>query len=155
MSKLKEFDFFYGAVLSTLLNKGICPMLVEGNDDRRIYDLTTDKGDFRLFLKYRSLPNQTKKDGYLSWQFSLSPDDKNELMRFSASSKLLSLGLICGNNDMNKSEYAVLHMDEIQQLIVQEKNSFTISRLKGEKAYRLHIGGGRDQAILIKSARLY
>lgn len=42
MSKLKEADFCYGAVLSTLFNNGICPMLIEGGNDRQVYEFTTD-----------------------------------------------------------------------------------------------------------------
>jgi drug/metabolite transporter (DMT)-like permease len=35
------------AVLSMLFNKHINPALLESNDDRLIYDLTTNKGDLR------------------------------------------------------------------------------------------------------------
>ena len=38
MSILKEADFYYGAVLSTLINRGICPALVESG----IVDFTDD-----------------------------------------------------------------------------------------------------------------
>ena len=53
MSILKEADFYYGAVLSTLINRGICPALVESGKDRQIYDFVTNKKEFRLFVKYR------------------------------------------------------------------------------------------------------
>ena len=43
MSILKEADFYYGAVLSTLINRGICPALVESGKDRQIYDFVTNK----------------------------------------------------------------------------------------------------------------
>lgn len=43
MSTLKEADFYYGAVLSTLINKGICPALIEKGKDRQIYSFTTNK----------------------------------------------------------------------------------------------------------------
>ena len=43
MSILKEADFYYGAVLSTLINRGICPALVESGEDRQIYDFVTNK----------------------------------------------------------------------------------------------------------------
>ena len=60
MSILKEADFYYGAVLSTLINRGICPALVESGKDRQIYDFVTNKKEFRLFVKYRSRPINTK-----------------------------------------------------------------------------------------------
>ena len=61
MSILKEADFYYGAVLSTLINRGICPALVESGKDRQIYDFVTNKKEFRLFVKYRSKPINTLK----------------------------------------------------------------------------------------------
>lgn len=61
MSILKEADFYYGAVLSTLINRGICPALVESGKDRQIYDFMTNKKEFRLFVKYRSRPLNTKR----------------------------------------------------------------------------------------------
>ncbi|MDI3476620.1 MAG: hypothetical protein PWQ59_145 [Thermoanaerobacterium sp.] len=51
MSKLKVADFYYGAVLSMLFTRGIVPALVECNNDRQVYDFTTDNADFRLFIK--------------------------------------------------------------------------------------------------------
>ena len=61
MSMLKEADFYYGAILSTLLNHNICPALIEGGTDRQVYDFTTDHKDFRLFVKYRSAPVTKQK----------------------------------------------------------------------------------------------
>ena len=72
MAKLLESDFYYGAILSTLLNNGICPMLIEGGTDRQVYDFTTNDKEFRLFTKYRSAPINTKTEGYSSWQFIFS-----------------------------------------------------------------------------------
>lgn len=82
MSILKEADFYYGAVLSTLINRGICPALVESGKDRQIYDFVTNKKEFRLFVKYRSKPINTKTPEYSSWQFHFSDDGKRELTLF-------------------------------------------------------------------------
>ena len=155
MSILKEADFYYGAVLSTLINRGICPALVEGGTDRQIYDFMTDRKTFRLFVKYRSEPIETKSPEYSSWQFRFSDDDKRELTQFLSESNHLSVGLICGNDKLSTSEYAVLHKEEIEYLFAEQKETFTISRKKRERAFRISIGGGRDNAIQIPSNRLY
>ncbi|MPM28469.1 hypothetical protein SDC9_74995 [bioreactor metagenome] len=155
MSKLKEADFYYGAVLSTLINNGICPMLIEGGNDRQVYEFTTDQGDFRLFLKYRSCASETKRDEYLSWQFTFSTSDIQEIIEYLKQEKSLSLGLICGSEDTGESEYAVLQKDDIQQVFDAQKRSLTISRQKGEKAYRVSMGGGRENALQLKFSRLY
>lgn len=155
MSKLKETDFYYGAVLSTLFNNGICPMLIEGGNDRQVYDFTTDYEDFRLFVKYRSTGRQGAKDGYMSWQFSLTDQDIKELKQYVDDDRHLSLGLICGDQPLNKSQYAVLHKEEIKKVLAANKESLTLSRKKGERAFRLSLGGGRDSSERIPSNRLF
>ena len=44
--------------------------------------------------------------------------------------------------------------DETQQLIKLGKDSITISRKKGEHAYRIPIGGGRGNAMQVKAGRI-
>ena len=155
MSNMKEADFYYGAVLSTLFNNGICPMLIEGGNDRQVYDFTTNSKDFRLFVKYRSKGREGAKDGYMSWQFIFSDQDISELKQYVKDDRHLSLGLVCGDEHLNKSQYAVLHKEEILKILGAGKDSLSLSRKKGERAFRLSLGGGRDNAELIKSNRLY
>ena len=155
MSKLKEADYYYGAVLSTLLNHDICPALIEGGKDRQIYDFTTDHKDFRLFLKYRSIPNVEGQD-YTSWQFVFSDEDIAKLTEYMKMDLELSIGLVCGRKALPESEYAVLHKDDIQKIFFDEgKKSLTIGRKKGEHAFRISVGGGRDNAHKIKANTLY
>lgn len=155
MAQLKEADFFYGAVLSTLLNNKITPMIIEGGNDRQVYDFTTDSKNFRLFVKYRSNPTETKAADYYSWQFVFTPKDIAELTAYLKMDKEISLGLVCGNPLSGESKYAVLHSEDIRRLFAKSKLSLTISIKKGEHAFRVSIGGGRDNAIKVKSNRLY
>lgn len=155
MAKLKEADFYYGAVLSALFNNGICPMLIEGGADRQVYDFTADHAEFRLFVKYRSIPIGTKTDGYESWQFNFSANDLQELTQYISEKQHLSLGLVCGMEQFNESEFAVLHKEDIQKILDAGKSSLTISRRAGERAFRVAMGGGRDQAMQIKANRWY
>lgn len=156
MARLKEADFYYGAILSTLINNNICPVLIEGDGDRQVYEFTTDDGDFRLFVKYRSTPTNTLTEGYSSWQFNFSDDDYEELMEYLGDDKHLSLGLVCGDVRLNESEYAVLNKEEIQELFNAGKHSFTISRKTGERAFRVPVeGSSRENAMRIPSNRLY
>jgi hypothetical protein len=156
MSKLKEADFYYGAVLSNLLNNHICPALIEGGTDRQIYDFTTDNTEFKLFVKYRSEPIKTKTVNYLSWQFAFSDSDIRELSDYYSQNMNVSLGLVCGDVPMRQSQYAVLHKNELKEQLLQSgKKSITLSIKKGERAFRLSVGGGREKAIQIPSNRLY
>lgn len=154
MSMLKEADFYYGAILSTLLNHNICPALIEGGTDRQVYDFTTDHKDFRLFVKYRSAPGTKTKD-YNSWQFVFSDSDIQELKDYMALDLELSVGLVCGQEPLHQSEYAVLHKDIVEKIFAEGKKSITISRKKGEKAFRISVGGGRNNALMVKANALY
>ena len=67
MSKIKVSAFYCGAVLSMLFNSHISPALVESDDDRQVYDLTTNKGNYRLYIKYRKDKQKNKNTIYNSW----------------------------------------------------------------------------------------
>ncbi len=153
--RLKMADFYYGAVLSSLFNAGIRPALIEGGESRRVYEFTTDQGDFRLFVKYRSNPLDNTKVNYTSWQFVFSDDEVKELRKYVEDKKHLSVALVCGCEHMRLSELAVLHKEEVQKILGAGKNSITISRRKGEKAFRVSVGGGRSDALQVKANRLY
>jgi hypothetical protein len=155
MAKLLESDFYYGAILSTLLNNGICPMLIEGGTDRQVYDFTTNEKDFRMFAKYRSAPIPTKTEGYYSWQFVFSDNDIFEIREYLDSGREFELGLVCGSDSLNKSQYVVLKRDITEKLIEQGKKSITISRKKGERAFRISVGGGRENSIKVKANEIY
>lgn len=155
MAKLMEFDFYYGAVWSTLLNNGVCPVLIEGGCDRQIYRITTDEKETLLFVKYRSSPNDTKKEDYFSWSFVFSDNDLRELNDLLKSEREFSLGLVCGANKLNQSQYVVLDRKDIRELFSQGKTSLTVSRKKNERYFRVSIGGGRDNSLKIKANRIY
>jgi hypothetical protein len=56
MSKIKVGDFYYGAVLSMLFSHNIKPALIENGSDRQVYDFTTNKTKFTLFVnRYEEL----------------------------------------------------------------------------------------------------
>jgi hypothetical protein len=152
--KLKVADFYYGAVLSLLFNTGVDPALVESSNSRQIYDFTTDNVDFRIFIKYRTRGRLGVGGNYRSWQFTFSNTDLEEMFRFIKEDRNLLLALVCGEEKLNESEYAVLNSEEIKQCLGNDKTSITISRLKGEKAFRISIGGGRDSSLKIPSNRV-
>ena len=96
MSKIQVADFYYGAVLSMLFNNHITPALVEGDEKRQVYNLTTNTGESRLFIKYRADKQDTKSKGYNSWTFNLSDRDKAEVQTYLDEGYNLVLALVCG-----------------------------------------------------------
>ncbi|NLJ80159.1 MAG: hypothetical protein GX335_03935, partial [Firmicutes bacterium] len=95
----------------------------------------------------------TKTEDYYSWSFYLTDSDKSEIQTLLDEGNNLILALVCGVAGLTDSELALLDRDETQQLIKLGKDSITISRKKGEHAYRIPIGGGRGNAMQIKASR--
>ena len=155
MAKMTTGNFYYGGYLLSLMQRGICPTLIERSEDRQVYEFMTNQQNFRLFLKYRSMPNATQREGYRSWSFALTPQDVQELTRYCQEAQHLSVGLICGNLPLRDSECAVLHKDEIQGLLEAGQTSLTVSRQAGEKAFRLSRTGGRALALTLKANRVF
>lgn len=153
MSKMKTADFYYGAVLSMLFNSNIKPALVEGDDDRQVYDLTTNTGECRLFIKYRADKEKRKTEDYNSWVFNLTESDKQEILSYINNGFNLVLALVCGVAGLSDSEIAVIDTAQIEELLTLGKNSITISRKKNERAFRISVGGGRENAMQIKTDR--
>jgi hypothetical protein len=153
MSKIKVSDFYYGAVLSMLLSNGVKPVLLESDENRQVYDLATDNGECRLFMKYRRDRQDTKTQDYSSWTFVLTDSDKEEITGYIQEGFNLIVALVCGVADLAESEVAALDRDQIQELIMLDKNSITISRKKNERAYRISLGGGRENAMLVRANR--
>lgn len=156
MSIVRTADFYYGAALSALFNnsnKKISVALIMSDENRQLYNLTTDDSECRLFIKYRSGKTNTKTEDYYSWSFSLTDSDKNEIQTLVDEGNNLVLALVCGVEGLTDSELALLDKDETQQLIKLRKDSITISRKKGEHAYRIPIGGGRGNAMQVKASR--
>ena len=152
---IQKGDFFYGAVLSALLSNGIAPALIEkDNKNRRIYKCATNDDEFTLILKYISAPT-TDNDGYTSWTFGLE-GDLDRLKALLDAPGGVSLCLIGGTKELNKSKYIALHREDIQEIIIDQGIvNPTFSQKKGEKAFRISAGGGRDNAIQIPTKRLY
>lgn len=153
MSKIKVSDFYYGAVLSMLFNNHINPALVESDENRQVYDLTTDIGECMIYIKYRADKQNTKKQDYNSWQFILTDNDIVELKNYIQNNYSIYLILTCGVSSLSESEVAVLDKDQIEQVLNLDKSSISISRKKSERDFRLSVGGGRNSAMHIKSNR--
>mgnify|MGYP001005940108 CR=1 FL=1 len=98
------------------------------------------------------MKQNTKREDYNSWLFTIAQDTE-EMQSYINSGTNLMLALVCGCEDLGESELAVLDMEQIKQLLSLEKSSITISRKKGERAFRISMGGGRDEALQVKCNR--
>ena len=160
--KLTQEDFYCGAFLSYLLYNGIRPALFEDRIDptRRVYDFTTDKGDFRVYVKSTKGPvseNSTKQS--LLWSFPFTEGQIDEIKSLGKSSRQLYFVFICGQPKLNESRIAVVPADKIFQCIdLNRENrykpqSVKIRLIKGEWSFRIYgtarneITDGRDSSL--------
>lgn len=152
MSKIKVADFYYGAVLSMLFSHGVKPALVENGSDRQVFDITTDKSEVKLYVKYRAKKNETKKADYSSWVFSIN-EDKSELISYIDNGSNLVLALVCGEDDLGESQLAVLDTEQIKQILEADKTTINITIKKGEKAFRIPMDRKREDGMKVKCNR--
>ncbi|MDI3476619.1 MAG: hypothetical protein PWQ59_144 [Thermoanaerobacterium sp.] len=109
---------------------------------------------FDYLLNYRAQGRIGKNGDYYSWQFVFTNEDIARIFEYLDGKQNLIIALVCGKEKLDESEFAVLNSEEIKQCIGKGRTSCTISRAKGEKAFRISIGGGRDNSIRIPSNRL-
>ncbi len=140
MSKLKLSNFYYGAVLNAILEKNpeFSPTLVLYDDDnRQAYKILTEYNEnYILFLKYATSRN-CKKNGYNSWTFNFSQNDKKQLQEYSIDSSVF-ICLLCLKEDLQNSQLAILTYNEY--LKINNKNSITINLEKRKKNFGLFLG---------------
>ena len=67
MSRLTKLDFYYGALLSTLITNKLRPLvLFEETQNRRIFDITVNDYNCIIFSKHSAKPCKGKEK---RWQF--------------------------------------------------------------------------------------
>lgn len=60
---LNKNDFYYGALLSKLVNSGFAPAIVEKEvKDARLYLVSNDYGDYSIYTKYISNADANRKN---------------------------------------------------------------------------------------------
>lgn len=150
---LNKRNFYCGALLYDILDHGITAMLIESNDRRSMYQCTTDEGEFMLLMKYATFKTTSQKS-YMSWQFSLSPNEIREISRtLSKSECSLQMVLICGDQGIKKCTYAVLNKYDIRKIYEHGIYRFTISIRPHESYFRINLGDGRKKALRIPARR--
>lgn len=60
--ELPKADFYFGSLLTRLVNSGFAPAIIEEGEKRRIYSLANDFGDYTVYAKYASKPDGDKAE---------------------------------------------------------------------------------------------
>lgn len=127
-------DFYCGAFLSFLLNNGIIPALFEERIDisRKIYDFTTNKGDFRVYVKCTENPSsESEGKGSSIWNFPFTESQIDEIKNIEINNRILYFVFVCGRSSLNKSRIAVIPKDIIFKCIdVNRENKYKSQNVK-------------------------
>ncbi|MFH7819164.1 hypothetical protein [Neobacillus thermocopriae] len=109
---LAKADFYYGAFLSRLINSGFAPAIIEKGENRRIYDLSTNFGDFIVYTKYLSKQANNGQDKL--WHFTFSLDEMNRILQ---DDTINMFAFICGVKELVDSEIVILSREQFKQCI--------------------------------------
>ncbi len=79
MATICKADYYYGALLSALVNGGLVPALFEKeNDNRQIYEVMTNKASYIIYTKYNTTPSGSKD---FTWSFPFSDNELEEIVK--------------------------------------------------------------------------
>jgi len=91
---LNKNDFYYGALLSKLINSGFAPAIMEKEmEDARLYLITNNHGDYSIYTKYISTTDANRKNEK-RWVFLFSANEITYLKERVNEQPIIAL--ICG-----------------------------------------------------------
>jgi len=117
VGKLSKADFYYGALLSNLINSGFLPAIFERGENRRIYTFSNDSGDYMIFAKYVSEPSKRQKKNVQVWQFNFSQEEIEKIRSYENIKHQHYFALICGKEELKDSEIALLSLTDIKECL--------------------------------------
>lgn len=160
MGTINRADFYYGAMLSTLVKNGNTPTIVENGDSSRIYMLSNGQKKCEVYTKYLSKPSRKGNSNSSRWSFNFSQDEVKRLMSYENFSVPFSLVLICAKSEcFQESEIAVLDIYQAKKCLdpMHDRSNYqiTVKAKKHQRKLRVYGTGladeqnGKETALLI------
>jgi len=142
---LNKNYFYYGALLSKLINSGFAPAIMEKEmEDARLYLITNDHGDYSIYTKYISTTDANRKKEK-RWVFLFSANEITYLKERINEQPIIAL--ICGENNLRGSKIAFLSFSQFKECIGREyqtpNRNVSVKHLKGSKYFNIY-GTGLD-----------
>ena len=126
MKSLKQEHFYYGAILTSIMEYNPDTSLVllqPQNDSRKVYRIQTNSSqECVIFFKHAF----EKKEGSQSWVYRFSDTDKQFLKECHENKIPTFIYLLCAVNNLKGSEIAVLRYDEFAE-VVERYSIFALS----------------------------
>ncbi len=136
MNLVKE-DFYCGAFLSYLLNNKIVPTLFDDNNNlnRKIYDFTTYKGDYRAYIKSSEKPSSPANEHkqYNIWTFPFTENQIEDIksLKNNINNRELNFIFVCGQPKLSQSKIAVINTEILFKCIdVNRKDKYKQQNIK-------------------------
>ena len=131
MSLLTKEDFYFGSLLSLLINKKAKPALFDDNADtnKRIYNVILNNTEGTIYAKYRINSEETKQ----RWIFQYSKEEQTKLLELANNN--LYLAFICGNKNLKNSQIALLQIKEIDEsknILLDDNLKIVVTSLHGK-----------------------
>ncbi|ASS69287.1 hypothetical protein NYE70_22095 [Paenibacillus sp. FSL R5-0407] len=149
MGVLSKADFYYGALLSGLINSGFAPAIIEQAENRRLYNITANTGDFMIYSKYASEPLARQKKDVQLWQFVFVQDEIEMIRNFTENNKKYYFALICGKKEFKGSEVALLSLSDVRDCLdydyTRDTYRITIRAEKGKHGLGAYGTGRADK----------
>lgn len=123
MRRIGKMDYYAGAFITSLLNsaKGTPALFDETNDSRRL-QITTDLGEFNIYIKYAgtSRISQVKGRKKTSWGVNFSEIDINKLENEFVQDQYINyVALVLSNRTMSDTRIAVISYNDIMERLAK------------------------------------
>lgn len=169
MTTICKADYYYGALLSALVNGGLAPALFEKeNDNRQIYEVTTNKASYIIYTKYNTTPSGSKD---FTWSFSFSDNEIEEITKIHQENnkeKEFIFAFICSQKQLSayNQVIAIVYWDEFLECVDIKKEQvrgtarLAVKAVKGSPWLRIYgskradMLDGKDNTIKIERNRL-
>lgn len=137
---IKKRDFYYGALLSKLIESGFAPAILEKElNEGRLYTVTNDFGTYYIFMKYIYEGNKNARQE-TRWNFMVTQSEIEFIKEHRE--KNLVIALICGNKNLQGSRAAFLSYDDFKKTIgigyKTPDRKITVKYLKGSKYFTVY-----------------
>ncbi|SFP36910.1 hypothetical protein [Salibacterium halotolerans] len=151
MSTIRKADFYYGSLLSVLVNNEVAPAIVHPSDDpRRIYSVTTNNGDFEIYSKYVTEPGDRQKNNSKLWNFNFSKEEVQSINQYKSEDKTVLFALLCGqHHKLQDSEIAVLTLEQAKDCLdsayLRENHRIAVKTEHNKPDLRVYGTGRSDE----------
>ena len=128
--KIDQQDYYFGAALALFLthNQDSQPSLIDSWQIKKTscYELMSNTSpSFRIYMKHSETYANSSVDDTLSWKFSFSPNEKQNIQDSINAGKQIFVFLICSQGKFRNTEVVVLTQEDY--LSIRHKSGIKVN----------------------------